>query len=513
MKKNKILGGLVCVFALLLASFALAEAADVTGPTEDVVVNVDYSDLEEDDESLTYTETLTFENTAVEVCNEVCTSCTEGEEGCNEVCDENGENCEWLTCEWLCCEEVCEEDFETVTLAATVLDGYTAVLSEETFDLLPGGTHEVTLTLTVPVDEDSGSHDVGDLTWTVDDVDTVVDITTEVKSMLKLDWLKVYVDGDKEDTIYGDESGEKTSDISPGSEVELRFNIENLFNDDDYDEGDLDDVLLTVEFADNDDEDDFDDEIDEEEEFDLDIDEETEIVFDFKVPGRADEKTYELLVKLEGEDGNGATHSVEWSVFLDIDREKDDVRIEKAYLQSETVLCGGETFLKVEVANYGSNSQDDVVLVITNDALGINVNVMDIELDKDPDDDDNSYTKTVLVVIGEDVLAGTFTFDVRVYVDGDEEVDHRLVPLTVIGCAGDEVVEEDEEVAEDEGVTVLAFDDDEETPGEGTTGITGGTVVGTVEATQSKGMTGFMIVVVVLLVILIALMLGVLLKR
>jgi hypothetical protein len=394
---------------------------------------------------------------------------------------------------------------ETVTLSLTgVPADYIVVLSDETFDLGPGDSKDVTLTLTVPVDEDSGSHIVGGLVWTVGTTEHPINIKTNVKSMLDIKDLDVVIDGSSEDV----DDGEETERIAPGMEVELELNYENLF-DGDYRHGDLDNVELTVELANlEDDAEDFfgdeDDELDLTEDCDdIDADEnDGEITVSFDIPTEAEEESYDLLIRLEAEDENGATHTVEWIITLDVDREKDDVRIDKADLTMDTVFSGGETTLVIKLRNYGSNDQDDVVLSVFNEALGLNVQEMNIELDKDPDDKDNDFTKRIPIALSEGVLAGTFTIEVRVYVDGDEEVDHRILKLTV---AGAETVEEDEEEEGDVIVQTLP----EETLGDGLTG----SVVSTVETSQSGGMTAFMVVVIVLLVVLIALMLGVLIRK
>jgi hypothetical protein len=447
----------------------------VSGLTDGkVVVNVDYSGLDKDDsvtETLTYEKSLTFENLGT----------LPGD----------------------------------VSLGLEVILGDYTVEFEETgsdsFTLDGGKSKTVILQIIVPVDEDSGVHEVG--TLDVDGVEGFADedkvaIETSVKSMLKISDLDVIVDDDSEDV----DDGEEIEKIAPGMEVELELQYENLF-DSDYRHGDLDNVELTVELANlEDDAEDFfgdeDDELDITEDCDdIDADDnDGEITVSFDIPDEAEEESYELVIRLEAEDENGATHVVEWTITLDVDREKDDVRIEKADLAMDTVVSGGETFLRIKLTNYGSNDQDEVALTVFNSVLGIDVKEWDIELEEDPDE--NSYSKTIPINVDEDVLAGTFTIDVRVFIDGDEEVDHRLIQLMV--TSAEDVLEEEEEVSDDD-VEVLVQDFSEELVGEGSE-MTGATV-STVETSTSKGMTAFMVVVIVLLVILIAVMLGVLIKR
>ena len=211
---------------------------------------------------------------------------------------------------------------------------------------------------------------------------------------------------------------------------------------------------------------------------------------------------YELLVEVEGEDETGAKHYAKWTFFLNVDREKNDVRLDRANLATNSIVCEGETSLSVKIVNYGSYDQDDVILTIFNEALGLDIRRMNIELE-DGSDEDNYFIETFTITIGEGVLAGTFNIEVRVSDEDGKIDDHQLVQLTVMGCT-EEVV--------DESVVLINTPADDETLG-GESALTSGAVVSTVESTQSKGMTAFMVVVVVLLVLLIALMLGVLIKK
>ena len=118
---------------------------------------------------------------------------------------------------------------------------------------------------------------------------------------------------------------------------------------------------------------------DQEEEFDLDAGEtDDNVVIKFSVPGDAKDKVYDLLVSLKGTDENGAVHKVDWTIGLEIDREKDDVQIETASLESSTLKCNRNTDLRVKIANFGSNNQKAAALTVYNKELGINMNINEI---------------------------------------------------------------------------------------------------------------------------------------
>lgn len=395
MKKNKLYGSMFLgiLIVLTLAAFASAEAEITTGLTEGkILIDVDYGDLGKDDErtkTLNYTTSLVVENKG--------------------------------------------SASEAVSLVLTdVTSGYTLTLSESSFTLGEAGsntsTKTITLTSVVPINVDSGSHTIGKLKIGAKEYS----IVTEVRPMLEMDDVKVYIDGAKEDTINNDD--ETISNVRPGRDVELRVDVKNIFNDD-YPKGDISDIELSLKFKDEDSEDDFDGDVDEEATFDLDADKENQdISLKFKVPIKAAEGDYELLLRVEGEDDNKANHVMEWTINLEVDRKRDDVQIENAYLMTSTLKCARETQLKIKLTNFGSNEQKEIGLSVWNSALTLDKNFDNIYLSEDPEDEENSYTVTVPVTVAEEVAAGEYDIEVKAYIRGDEEVQSTYIKLKVEDC-------------------------------------------------------------------------------
>lgn len=497
MNKNKlIVMSLLGVFMFLLMS-AFVQADVVVSGTEvsgtDIVLDVDYSVLDEDDDGEDSMDlgsfSLTFTN-------------------------DNASQA------------------EAVTLTLTETSGYTFDLSDLgtscttakqcTFTLNSGATaiesKIITLDAEVPVDVDSGTNEnVGNLAVSVNSGTPVnYQIDTNVESMLELEKIEVYVEGEEENDL--DNDGDDLNNVRPGSEIELRFQVENLF-DNDYDDGEME-VELNVAL----DDDDFGDEIDEDEEFDLESGDKIkassgDIVVTFDVPNDAEEGDYNLEITLEGEDKNGATHTVEWTITLEVDREKDDVQIETAKLTSETLSCGDSTYLKIKLTNFGSNDQDEVALSVYNKDLGIKYNYLDIELDEDPEDDDNSYSKSLLIDLDENVKPGDYYLDVRAFIDDTEQVDDELVKLTVTACS---TTSNDD----DEEVVVVTVPDTTTSGTTSTTSTTGTSLTGstttdtstsyvTLETplSQVKGVMIFMGIVGLLLITLIVLSVVIVMKK
>lgn len=392
-----------------------------------------------------------------------------------------------------------------------VVSGYTLSLSESSFTLnasnVSGNAKTITLSTVVPINKNSGNYSIGKLKMG----STEYAIETIVKPMLKIDEIKCYADGKKEDDISSD--GETIKDIPPGKEIELKFKIKNLF-DKDYQKGDIEDIELQVRFKDSDDEDDFDGDIDEEEELDLDAGETDDTIsIKFDVPGEAKDKDYDLVVYLEGKDENGASHKVEWKVELEIQREKDDVQIETATLESSTLKCTRNTNLRATITNFGSNNQKKAAISIYNSELGLNENVQDIYLDKDPEDEENSYIKIVPISLNKEVKAGIYIIEIRAYVDNDKQKHLKEAKLTVEDCPEFTATAENKTQTMTE-VLVSGGQTNQTTAPTAAVSETG-EIIETMETsfTQVKGVVIFMGVIGGLLLILIVLVVYVLMRK
>ena len=408
---------------------------------------------------------------------------------------------------------------ETVSLSLSgVTTGYTLGLSNSSLTLGNGSTETITLKANVPIDVDS----YDSATDTLNNIgklkvgSTEYQIATKVKSMLELDEIKVYVDGKKEDTL--DNTGDKISDVRPGSKIELKFDVENKF-DDDYKNGDIQNIEVNVKFKDSDDDDDFDADIDEDaDEFDLDAGEkDNTISIKFDVPGKADEKTYDLIVSVEGKDDNGAKHYITWDVELEIDRKKDDVQLESASLTNSNFKCVRSSTLRTKLTNYGSNSHKDAALSIYSKGLGLNYNFQNIYLDEDPTETDNSYTKVIPFNIGDTQKAGSYYIEIRGYIDNTKQVAYKSFTVKVEDCKTTSTTKnKSSDVIVVSGTPNSGTGTTTTTTGTaGTTSTTAKPKVSTTETgfTQIRGVVIFMGIVVVLLVVLIVLMLYVLIKK
>jgi len=456
MAKIKVLAVLMLVFTLFLTSLVSAE---VIVDENDLLTDVSYKNLVDDDDEVDVSWQVTITN--------------------------NGANT------------------ENVTLSLEGIDSdYDLSLSDSSIELSAGGSTDVTVSGTAPVDQDAGERGIGKLKVN----GASYDLKTDVGQMLELKKIEFYVNEKKEKNIGQD--GEKVDGLEPGDEIELIFELRNLF-DEDYDEGDIEGTI-TVELDDSD----FGDDIDEEVDFDvkagetIDADDE-EVVIRFTIPDDADDDEFTLEITIESEDDTGAEYITKWEITLVVERDEDDLRVEKVTFSPEELSCSRTTMLTVEVKNYGTDRQKNAALTIFNTALGIDENFA-FEIERGTSSD-NTYVYQHSITIDEDQTLGKYPLSINVLYDYNTFSDKELVDLVVKDCV--ELEEKEDELEE----TTSAPKGDEEEKEETITGdkVSSSNIIKTVEDSYNKQdfMIAVLLVTMVLIFALVVLLLMVLFKK
>jgi len=262
--------------------------------------------------------------------------------------------------------------------------------------------------------------------------------------MLELKKIRVIVNDHEKKSI--DESGDKIKDLNPGDKVQLRFQLENLF-DEDYDEGEIEGEI-SIKLEDND----FDEDIDEEEEFTLDADqrisdEEDEIVFNFEVPITAEDKEYEFEVEIISEDDNNAKYETKLDLELEVERNDNDVRITNLILAPNEVSCYRKAKLEVKVVNFGNDKQKHASLLLFNEELGIDIRE-NFKLEEGISSD-NDHTKEILIDLNNEIKAGDYPIEVSAYYDYNTLSYKESINLIVKDCEKNTNAEHNKETNND----------------------------------------------------------------
>ena len=398
----------------LLASFASAE---LTITDENVVFEADYSELNDDD------------------------------------CDDSTDDCEDYITETITfkvsnSEAVAIEAEISVDITGT---GYSDDGAKDVTIEANAVDQELTYEVRVPHEKDSGESNIGTITVTdkADAANTASkDLVQNTLTMLRFIELEVdYTseDGSESEDFDGDDEADTEWDLAeraiPGEEIIFTFKYENSL-DKDYQDSDFDEVIITI------DGDDLSDEVDDEWDLgslDAEADDTFEIAF---IPEDDADGNYELEITFEAEDENNVKYEVVRTLSIEIKRERDDVRIVTSEALGTVDSCSEELLFKVKIRNFGSDNQKYAGVTIYNEALDINENIQDLELDEF-DDSDDSWEKTFNFAL-DNIEADTYLFDIRSYIDRDEEMDHELVNVVVSECATEDTTSDDETDSEEE---------------------------------------------------------------
>lgn len=355
-----------------------------------------------------------------------------------ELGDENQERDERTTTVW----EV------TNTGSATTISGiavealnvgsdYNLDITVPSTNLGPGQTMNIEVSADVPLDQDSGISNLGQMKITGNAGGSAVtltkDITLEAVNHLVIDQIEVDVDG-KSDKLRSPGTVDEEAEL--GDDITITVKVENTFDEN----IDIEDIEVRIDSNDL-------DPIDGEREdmSDLGDGDDDEVEFSFNLDPDdvdADDEPFDITIKVTGEDENGATHEDEWVITLEMDVKSRDVKIKDAQLVPSTVSCEAKDVrITFELDNIGTRDLDDILVQAIIDDLNTGKTMRDIELDEG---DDDSYTMTV--PLPANLKAGLYIVELKAFPDSDndDETDSELLDLTV-QCGTPSNNEEDEE--------------------------------------------------------------------
>ncbi|MBW2981331.1 hypothetical protein KY343_00495 [Candidatus Woesearchaeota archaeon] len=261
--------------------------------------------------------------------------------------------------------------------------------------------------------------------------------------------LKVYVDGDKHSGI--DEDCVDTicdieDDIYPGSEIKVFIELKNMYDEDTHDI-DIEDIEIEGVLEEVDDGSDIDDTADINR---LRAEEDDPIELVFEIPLIVEDGVYDLTIDIEAEDEDGNDQGLSFEFDVDISKKSHQVLIQRAEFMRDTLSCTRDTRLEVEVLNIGARDEDEVEILVENDALGINMRKTNVpELESDPDGD-NEYETSFNINIDEDAYAGTYPVSVTVFFSEDVHSDEVDVDLIIQDCATRPQEDEEDDSADEE---------------------------------------------------------------
>jgi len=249
--------------------------------------------------------------------------------------------------------------------------------------------------------------------------------------------------------------------IKPYEEIEVKITFEN--NDDDIDIEDLDYELWFEDSSGRKLEDIDEDDIEEDDTIDVDADDEEKVEYSW-LPNQDfdDGDKYYLIIKAKGYDKDNSSNVICAYInqsddeSIEFERESHKLEIYKASAGVVSVNedCERKIRVKVGVRNIGEHDEDDAVLTITSDELGVSKEVNLPELDKDYDDEDNSVEETIEFSVPASVKEGTYSIDIELSYRNGREKESKSVDVEIDECEVEEQEEEEEEEEQEEVIIV-----------------------------------------------------------
>lgn len=142
---------------------------------------------------------------------------------------------------------------------------------------------------------------------------------------------------------------------------------------------------------------------------------------------------YLIFVKVY-EDNEEETQCNQTTVEIDLEREKHDVVIKDISITPQILYSGNKINLFVDIENVGSKDED-VYVVLENNALGIFEKSETFELEQYGDDD--FFTQIFFVEVPSDAKEGEYSLRVRVvFDDGSDERMETISVLEALSLTG-----------------------------------------------------------------------------
>jgi len=340
-------------------------------------------------------------------------------------------------------------------LSTTELSGFNMSISPNTFDLAGSASQTVTVTGNVPDNVNTRSSPFsGTITVAGAGFSKTLNLDVTADLQLDLDKVKAKVDG-KSNSL---DPGDTIDDVKPGDKIEFTGDLENLFTDDDDIE--IEDVNIEIIIEGIDDDDDLEND---EDVGDIGADDKESFSLDFDIPNDVEDGDYDVTIIVEADDENGATHYIKWDLTLELAKEKHEIQIAKTSLTPSKISCSRKVNVNVDLKNQGRSDEDEVVVEIESSELEISFEDTSIpEIEEGANDDDSEYDKSYAFTISNDVSAGTYPIEIKVYYDTDTLSETKTVDLVVGNCKTAVTTPPTEEEEEVIVVTPPVVDDDED---------------------------------------------------
>jgi len=250
-------------------------------------------------------------------------------------------------------------------------------------------------------------------------------LVVELGNPLKITDVDVKVDGKKSSNVK--ENSKISKEAKPGSNVEFKITVKNNFLESDNIK--IEDIKVETTIEDIDDGSDLEEESNE---FDLNEQDDKTVTLKFKLPLNIEEGDFDVVIHAEGEDENGNVYERDFKIELEVEKEKHDLRFQQFELSPAIVSCARAISARYKLINLGQEDEENAVLEIKSDSLGLNFAQKGISIGEGTED--NILSKFTNLKINENAESGDYQAIANVYSDDGKLRDTKTTQVKVVDC-------------------------------------------------------------------------------
>jgi hypothetical protein len=313
-------------------------------------------------------------------------------------------------------------------VSSGVASKYNMTFSNVPETLAPNASQIVTVSAFMPLSKNSASEKIGSIVASASNAGAATaSVYMQAENKLDIYDADIDVEGKSEDIDCTGTSCSYSIDenAKPEDTLTITLKFENLFTNDDKIDIQNINVDAIIEGIDDGDDLDPDTSI---KEFDLRYDTKVTKAMTFKLPTKIDEDTYDIVIDVEGEDENGATHESHWTLSLNVERDSHDLVTRDINPQQMASSCERVLPLSLNVYNRGSSDEDNVVVIVSNTQLGIAIK------DEFALNSDEEYTSFFNIIVPQNTVPATYNILIKTYYDYNNQMSIYSIPIVVTKC-------------------------------------------------------------------------------
>ncbi len=322
------------------------------------------------------------------------------------------------------------------------------------------------------------------------------------ESGLTMDNIQVIIDG-----VSYDYDDDEVTEIIPGADVSIKFEVSNEFNKNSNIE--INDIDISV------DSDNSDFEVDNDND-NIDLREDatktfsTDISIDWNDVEDGDDTT--ISIEVIGQDDNGATHTITLDFNMEVSYPQSDINLNAIRVNPIAACAGDSVAVSFSIENIGEDDQTNLRARVEQTTLNWAKNFDTFRLDGRSDADTESENLAVSFTVPTTTRAGDYPVRVTGYYENDNGKDsykYELINFTVLDCAARPVTPVTPVVTNNAtGSNGMVITNVPTNNGATNTGATGQTVTATSKPKMDDNMfiIGLAVLVILLLIVVISLL-------